>query len=403
MLYRLDKNSGNRLSILGFGCMRFPRGLGGIDARKTEELIMKAIREGVNYFDTAWIYPGSEEVLGAILEKNRLREKVFIATKLPVVLLKGPADFDKYFNQTLERLRTSYIDYYLMHMLTGIELWEKLKSWGIERWIAEKKRAGQIRQIGFSYHGSLDGFLKITGDYPWEFCQIQYNYSDENFQAGVKGLRKAAETMPVVIMEPLLGGKLAGALPRKAVEIFRKARPEWSPAAWALNWLWNQKEVGLLLSGMNSDAQLEENLALADKARPGMLGPDDLGVYRRVLESLNRGRQIGCTGCNYCMPCPKGVNIPGSFAAYNVSYSIGYVEGMKQFVTSTALTSEQSNSPGLCVKCGACEKHCPQHLPIIKNLEQVRKRMEPLWFRLLGRIVRAFLGKNRKPEAAAAS
>lgn len=393
MLYRLDSNSGNRLSILGFGCMRFPKILGSIDARRTEALIMRALQGGVNYFDTAWIYPGSEEILGRVLEKNRVRDRAFIASKLPVMLLKGPGDFDRYFNQTRERLRTSYIDYYLMHMLTGMDPWEKLKSWGIEQWIAGKKKDGAIRQIGFSYHGSLDGFLGIAGDYPWEFCQIQYNYSDENFQAGVTGLKTASKKMPVIIMEPLLGGKLAAGLPREAVEVFRKARPEWTPAAWALNWVWNQEEVGLLLSGMGEEQQLEENLALADKALPGMLGPEDLEVYRRVLEILNRGCRIRCTGCNYCMPCPKGVNIPGSFAAYNVSFSLGFVAGMHQFVTSTAAASGRSSSPGLCVKCGKCEQHCPQRLPVIRHLEEVRKRMEPFWFRVLVRIVRAFLGK----------
>jgi predicted aldo/keto reductase-like oxidoreductase len=396
MLYRLDKKSGNQLSVLGFGCMRFPKNLGLIDMRKTEELVMDAIKGGVNYFDTAWIYPGSEEALGEILEKNKARDKVFIATKLPVVFLKGPGDFDKYFNMGLERLKTSYIDYYLMHMLTDMALWEKLKSWGIEKWIAEKKEAGKIRQIGFSYHGSLDGFLKIVDDYPWEFCQIQYNYSDENFQAGVTGLKKAAEKMPVVIMEPLLGGKLAGGLPREATDIFKTANPQWSPAGWALNWVWNQGEVCLLLSGMNEKKQLEENLALADQARPGMLSEGDQDVYRRVLEVLNRGYRIRCTGCNYCMPCPRGVNIPGCFSAYNASFSMGYVAGMQQFVTSTGVTSEQNSSPGLCVKCGKCEQHCPQHLPIIKDLATVRKRMEPLWFRIFAAGVRAFLRKNRK-------
>jgi predicted aldo/keto reductase-like oxidoreductase len=396
MEYRLDKNSGNRLSILGFGCMRFPKALGGIDARKTEALIMEAIRGGINYFDTAWIYPGSEEILGTVLEKNKVRDRVFIATKLPVVFLKGPGDFDKYFAQELERLRTSYIDYYLMHMLTDMDLWEKLKAWGIEEWIAGKKAAGKIRRIGFSYHGSLDEFLKIIDDYPWEFCQIQYNYSDENFQAGVTGLKKAAEKMPVVIMEPLLGGRLAAGLPREAADIFRRARPEWSPAGWALNWIWNQEEVALLLSGMNEPAQLAENLALADTARPGMLDEGDRDVYRRVLEVMNRACRIPCTGCNYCMPCPRGVNIPGCFSAYNTSFSLGYVAGMQQFVTSTAVTSERNSSPGLCVKCGLCEQHCPQHLPVIKHLEEVRKRMEPLWFRAFARVVRAFLGKKRK-------
>ena len=396
MQFRTDTRSGKELSVLGFGCMRFPRGLGVIDTRKSGELVMRAIEEGVNYFDTAYIYPGSEETLGSILEANSAREKIYIATKLPVVMLKSPADFDKYFDKSLERLRTNYFDYYLMHMLTDMEQWTKLKSWGIENWIARKKKSGQVRQIGFSYHGSRDEFLKIVDDYDWEMCQIQYNYFDENFQAGVTGLRKASERMPVMIMEPLLGGKLATGLPKKTVEIFQKANPSLSPAGWALNWLWNQAEVTLLLSGMNEMSQLEENLRLADAARPGMLGETEFAVFRSALESINSSYKIRCTGCNYCMPCPRGVNIPGCFSAYNASFSMGFVEGMKQFVTSTGLTSERSGSPGLCVNCGKCESHCPQHLPIIKHLSMVRRRMEPFWLRFAGVCARAFLGKKRK-------
>ncbi|MDR1971449.1 MAG: aldo/keto reductase [Treponema sp.] len=395
MQYRVDSRSGNKLSVLGFGCMRFPRALGAVDMKRTEGLILRSIEGGLNYFDTAWIYPGSEEALGAVLAKHRLREKVFIAAKLPVVLLRGGADFDKYFDKELERLRTGYVDYYLMHMLTDTDLWKKLKSWGIEAWIAEQKRSGRIRQIGFSYHGSRDEFLKLIDDYDWEFCQIQYNYSDENFQAGVTGLRAAAKKMPVMIMEPLLGGKLAGGLPAEAARIFRQANPGLSPAAWGLNWVWNQEEVTLLLSGMGELSQLEENLALAEAARPGMLGEGDAEVYRRVLETINRSYKIRCTGCNYCMPCPRGVNIPGCFAAYNASYAIGYVAGMQQFVTSTGLISERSSGPGLCVKCGRCETHCPQHLEIIKSLALVRGKMEPLWIRGIGAAARAFLGKKR--------
>ncbi|MDR2434592.1 MAG: aldo/keto reductase [Treponema sp.] len=376
--------------------MRFPRSFSVIDMRKTEALVMRAIEGGVNYFDTAWIYSGSEEALGAIFEKYGVRKKVYIASKLPVILLKGPADFDRYFNKELERLRTNYIDYYLLHMLTDTDLWAKLKGWGIERWLAEKKRAGLIRQTGFSYHGSCDEFCKIIDDYDWEMCLIQYNYSDENFQAGVTGLKKAAEKMPVMIMEPLLGGKLANGLPPAAVDIFKKANPALSPAGWGLNWVWNQEEVTLLLSGMNNASQLEENLLLAGAARPGMLGPAEADVYRQVLELVNRACRIRCTGCNYCMPCPRGVNIPGCFAAYNTSFSIGYVAGMQQFVTSTALTSERGSGPGLCVKCGKCESHCPQRLPIIESLGLVRGRMEPFWLRLGGVVARGFLGKKRK-------
>jgi len=401
MQYRIDKKSGNKLSILGFGCMRFPRNIGGIDMRKTEELVMRAIEGGVNYFDTAWIYPGSEEILGTIFEKNQAREKIFLATKLPLVMVKSSNDFDKYFNQTLKRLKTGYVDYYLMHMITDMDQWEKLKSWGIENWIAEKKKAGQIRRIGFSFHGSCAEFVKVVDDYDWEMCMIQYNYSDENFQAGVTGLKKAAEKMPVMIMEPLMGGKLTVGLPKEAVEIFGKVNSGLSPAAWGLNWVWNQKEVTLLLSGMNNMSQLEENLRLAGEAAVGMLGEPELDAYRRALAVINRSCKIRCTGCNYCMPCPRGVNIPGCFTAYNTIYSMGYVAGMQQFVTSTGLTSERSGSPSQCVNCGKCESHCPQNLPIAKHLGQVRRRMEPWWLRFVGVCARAFLGKKRRRKTYA--
>jgi predicted aldo/keto reductase-like oxidoreductase len=376
--------------------MRFPKRLGAVDVKTSEELVLRSIEGGVNYFDTAWVYPGSEEALGGILERGRVRDRVYIATKLPLLVLKGGADFDRYFDQELARLRTDHIDYYLMHMITDTQLWNKLKSWGIEEWIAEKKKDGRIRQIGFSYHGSRDEFLKLLEDYDWEFCQIQYNYSDENFQAGAAGLRAAAAKMPVMIMEPLLGGKLAMGLPAEAARIFKEADSAASPAAWGLNWVWNQAEVTLLLSGMGEMSQLEENLKLADAARPGMLGEREEDVYRRVLDLLNRSYRVRCTGCNYCMPCPRGVNIPACFAAYNTSYSIGYVTGMQQFITSTALTSERSSSPSLCVKCGKCETHCPQHLEIIKSLALVRRRMEPFWIRGAGAAARAFLGKKRQ-------
>ena len=378
--------------------MRFPRNITGIDMRKTEELLMRSIDEGVNFFDTAWIYSGSEEAMGAVFEKNQVREKIFIATKMPLISVKTPADFDKYFSQSLTRLRTGYIDYYVMHMLTDFDQWQKLKSWGIVEWIAEKKKSGQIRQIGFSFHGSCDEFQKIIADYDWEFCIIQYNYFDENFQAGVTGLKKAAQTMSVMIMEPLLGGKLATGLPKDAVEIFKKANPDLSPAGWALHWLWNQEEVTLLLSGMNDMAQLEENVRLAGNAQAGMLGEPEHETYRQALAAIHRSYKIQCTGCNYCMPCPKGVNIPGCFTAYNARFTLGFFTGMHQFISSTGLTSERSGSPSQCIQCGKCEKHCPQHLPIMKHLAQVERKMEPFLVKFIGVCARAFLGKKRKKK-----
>jgi predicted aldo/keto reductase-like oxidoreductase len=396
MQYRKDAKSDNNLSVLGMGCMRFPKNLGLVDMRKTEQLVLEAIAGGVNYFDTAYIYPGSEEALGAILEKNKAREKVYIATKLPIVVCREPGDFDKFFNKQLERLRTTHIDYYLLHMLTDKASWEKLCRWGIKEWIEGKKKSGAIGQLGFSFHGIQDEFLKLIDDYEWDFCQIQYNYAGENFQAGVTGLKKAAaKGIPCVIMEPLLGGKLVTNLPREALALFKKANPQFSPAAWGLRWLWDQDEVTLVLSGMNEPEQLRENLALAADALPGMLSAGERETFRKVLALFDESYKIRCTGCNYCMPCPRHVNIPACFAAYNTSYSMGLVQGMQQYTTSAAVTSERTSGAGLCVKCGNCEKHCPQHLPIIESLQQVRKRLEPFWYRGIISLARFALGKKQ--------
>jgi predicted aldo/keto reductase-like oxidoreductase len=249
---------------------------------------------------------------------------------------------------------------------------------GIESWISEKKKNGLIGQIGFSFHGTVGEFLKILGAYPWEFTQIQYNYSDENYQAGVRGLKKAAETMPVIIMEPLLGGKLANGLPREALELFR-AFPghEYSPAARGLRWLWNQEEVTVVLSGMTSPAQIAENAALTDECSAGSFSAEELALYGKVKEIFYASYKIHCTGCAYCMPCPRGVNIPGCFAAYNTLFVMGWFAGMQQYVINNAIVSPQSAGPKNCVACGKCESHCPQKIPIIESLKTVRKKMEP--------------------------
>jgi predicted aldo/keto reductase-like oxidoreductase len=390
MQFRKDQKAQKELSVLGYGCMRFPRNFGKIDLKKTEELILKAYNAGVNYYDTARIYPGSEEALGAVVSKNNLRQKIFIATKLPVITCRSRADFDKYFFESLKQLKTDYVDYYLMHMLTDIHSWQKLKDLGIEEWIAQKKQSGAIKQIGFSFHGAQDQFLKILDVYPWEFCQIQYNYFDENYQAGVTGLKAAAgKDIPVIIMEPLLGGKLVTGLPQAAKNAFKKANPALSPAAWGLNWLWNQAEVSVVLSGMGDDAQLSDNLAAAQNSRIGMLNPSDLSVYEEVRSVFNASYKVHCTGCNYCMPCPRNVNIPGCFSAYNSSYAVSFIEGCKQYITSTAAVSIAPHNASLCIKCGKCEDHCPQHIEIRNKLQDVKKRLEPFFFRMVLAVVRA--------------
>jgi predicted aldo/keto reductase-like oxidoreductase len=384
MQYREDKISGNKLSILGFGCMRFPR-----DMTHIERMILGAIENGVNYFDTAYIYPGSEAALGTVLAKSQKRAGVYIATKLPLILCKGPGDFDKFFEAQLERLKTDYIDYYLMHMITGTAQWQRFCGWGIEKWLTQKKNEGKIKRVGFSFHGSQGEFLKILDAYNWEFCQIQYNYSNENYQAGKTGLQAAAaKGIPVIIMEPLLGGKLASGLPPEAVKLFTQADPSLQPAEWALRWLWNQSGVTCVLSGMSAFEQMTENIRAAENARS--LAAAELEVYAHVVDIFNKAYKINCTGCNYCMPCVMQINIPGCFAAYNASYAQGFITGMQQFLTSTAAMGREPRSPRLCVDCGKCEKHCPQHLPIRKVLKATAARMESAPIRLAVAVARRF-------------
>jgi predicted aldo/keto reductase-like oxidoreductase len=361
--------------------MRFPRDLSQIDMARTEKLIIKAVQEGINYFDTAYSYDGSEDVLGQILAKNNLRNKIFLATKLPLNKCGGYDDFGSLFHQQLKRLRTDYIDYYLLHNLFDMNLWKNLCELGIEKWIKEKKEAGQIKSAGFSFHGIHEEFLKLLDAYDWDFCQIQYNYINTNYQAGTRGLKKAADkALPVIVMEPLLGGKLAKGLPKKVIEIFKEANKELSPAAWALRWLWNQNEVTVVLSGMNEITQLEDNIETAKTAVPNMLAKEDNDTYESVIKIIEDSYKIPCTGCNYCMPCPHNVNIPSCFAAYNVSYAIGKVSGFLQYVTGTGAMDTKNNfSASKCKECGVCEKKCPQHIPIIISLKNVCERMEPFF------------------------
>ena len=382
MQYRVDTKSGNKLSILGFGCMRFPRNFTQIDINKTEQMLVHAVRSGINYFDTAYVYGGSENVLGTILVKNNLREKIFLATKLPHAKCNNYDDFESLFLEQLERLHTNYIDYYLVHNLCDAKSWKKLCELGIEKWIKEKKEKGQVKNIGFSFHGMYDDFLNLLDIYNWDFCQIQYNYLNVNYQAGMDGLKKAAaKGLAVIIMEPLLGGKLANGLPKKALDIFKKVNSILSPAAWALRWLWNQKDVTVVLSGMSDFSQLEENIVTAKDAVPDMLTAEEKETYESVLKLISAVHKIPCTGCNYCLPCPNNVNIPGCFAAFNVSYLTGMVSGLQQYATSTGsgFGTEKKHAASKCRECGACEKKCPQHIQIMKSLKKTKKRMEAFW------------------------
>ena len=375
MQYRNDKY-GNPISMLGYGCMRLKSSMGRIDMALAEKQIMQAYEGGVNYFDTAYIYPGSEAALGEILEKNGIRDKVNIATKLPHYLIKSREGLDKLFDEELRRLRTDHVDYYLMHMLTDVKTWERLKGLGILEWLAEKKQSGAIRQVGFSYHGNTENFMKLVDAYDWEFCLIQYNYMDEHSQAGVRGLRYAnSKGLPVMIMEPLRGGKLVNLMPEEGKRIIADHPVQHTPAQWAFRWLFNQPEVTCVLSGMNSEEMIADNLATASSAQVGELTDADQQMLSRVVSAINAKMKVGCTGCGYCVPCPKGVDIPGTFAAYNRAFSENKMAAFREYMMCTAMRKTSTAASG-CVGCGKCETHCPQGIHIREELKNAQRVLE---------------------------
>ncbi len=363
----------NDWSILGFGCMRLPTKKGHIDMKETERELAYAIRHGINYFDTAYVYKGSEKALGILIEKNGWRDKIEIATKLPHYLIHSLENANKIFEEQLTRLHTDYIDNYLIHMLPDVHVFQKLVRMGVLKWLLEKKECGQIRRIGFSYHGNSDQFIKLLDAYDWDFCQVQYNYMDEYSQAGRIGVEYAANRgIPVIIMEPLRGGRLVNDLPPKAKEIFHKTSPRRSPAEWALRWLWNQSSVSVVLSGMNSMEMLKENIRIARSVKIGELTKSDAVLFQKIRKALNEKIKVPCTGCTYCQPCPAGVDIPGIFRCYNVCYTDNYFTGMREYLMCTTMRAKPSNA-SLCKKC---EKHCPQGIKIRNELNSVVKHME---------------------------
>lgn len=395
MQYRKMKD-GTEVSILGYGCMRFTASAGRINLEKAEKEVMLAIENGVNYFDTAYIYSGSEEALGAILERNHCRDRVQIATKLPYYLLKNAGSIEKLFQEQLKRLRTDHIDFYLMHMLFDVEVWNRLKSIGIEEWITEKKRTGAIRNIGFSFHGDTDTFKTLIDAYDWDFCQIQYNYLDEHTQAGRSGLLYAAEkNIPVIIMEPLRGGRLVEGLPDSAKKAIADYPLKRTPAQWAFHWLWDQPQVTCVLSGMNSALMVAENIISADEAGIGAFTKADQHLIDILRQKINQNLKVGCTGCGYCMPCPHGVDIPTAFRCYNQSASQKKLSAILEYAQITSLKKD-SSSMTQCTKCGACEKRCPQHIEIRKELQNAKKALQPFYVRILLKLI----GKMVKRESA---
>ena len=386
MNYRINPRNGDELSALGFGCMRFPK-----DVALTEELILYAIEHGINYFDTAYIYKDSEPTLGNILAKHGKREQIKLATKVQPFLLRKPSDLDKYFDLQCERLQTDYLDYYLIHMLTGTHVWDRLKSIGIVEWIDRKKAEGAIRNIGFSYHGGKDAFVEVCDAYDFEFCLIQHNYLDEFNQAGTHGLHYAAsKNMAVMIMEPLRGGMLANNLPKETLAAFENAQVKRSPAEWSFQWLWNQPEVTVVLSGMNGREMLEENIASASRSAIGSFTDEDFAVIAEARQALIDAILVPCTGCGYCMPCPSGVDIPTCFAAYNLSTTESPRVAFGKYMMHVAL-GPTAGVASRCTQCGRCESKCPQHIAIREELKNVKAALEKPYFKPMLAITRRFM------------
>jgi hypothetical protein len=393
MIKKINQKNGDRLSILGFGCMRFPTKGGAIDETRAIHMIRSAIENGVNYFDTAYIYHAgkSESLLGKALEDG-YRERVNIATKLPPYMVNKLDNAKKIIATQLSRLRTDHIDYYLLHMLTDLAMYKKMESLGVMEYLEELKRDGTIGNIGFSFHGSKQDFEQILKSYPWDFCQIQYNYLDENNQATKSGLILAHEmSIPVIVMEPLRGGKLVTGLPKSVMKAFEECDSKKSPAEWGLRWIWNHKEVNVVLSGMSDEAQVEENIRIAGDARENSLTEKELEVFNRVKKIMNEKIKVPCTACAYCMPCPHGVNIPGCFASYNEKYLLDDKMYKIKYAQTLGAMSATPAYASQCKECGKCELHCPQKIEIRKELKNVSREMEGIMFKPVVKTARKIL------------
>jgi predicted aldo/keto reductase-like oxidoreductase len=374
MLYRKMNKTSPELSILGFGCMRLPvKENGQIDEETATRMIRYAIDHGVNYVDTAYPYHNgeSEPCVGRALADG-YREKVNLATKLPSWLVTSRKDMDKYLDEQLGRLRTDHIDYYLVHGLNRL-FWDNLSGLGVTDFLDDAIADGRIRYAGFSFHDNTAVFREIVDAYDWTFAQIQYNFMDEQYQAGTAGLNYAAKKgLGMVVMEPIRGGLLARDLTGIS-KIWQTAKIRHDPAEWALRWVWNHKEVTVVLSGMSNMAQVRQNVALAKTGLAGSLTKKEISLYGKVKKELEKRIVIPCTGCKYCVPCPQGVNIPECFEMFNRGhmYENGEETGQQYSLFLGGFFDGIPHYASVCKECGECEEKCPQNLPIRENLKKV--------------------------------
>jgi predicted aldo/keto reductase-like oxidoreductase len=374
MLYRKMKKADPGLSILGFGAMRLPvLPDGHVNEPEAARMIRYAVDHGVNYVDTAYPYHNgeSEPAVGKALEGG-YRERVYLATKLPSWLIKSRGDMDRYLEEQLKKLQTNRIDFYLVHGLIQ-PFWESLQTLGVLEFLDDAIADGRIRYAGFSFHDTTRLFKEIVNAYDWTFAQIQYNFMDEDYQAGTKGLRYAAKKgLGIVVMEPIRGGLLAREVPG-ITEIWKKAPIQRTPAEWALRWVWNHPEVTVVLSGMSTFEQVVQNVAFAENGLPGSLDRKELAVYDKVRKEFGKRIAISCTGCKYCQPCPHGVSIPECFELYNQAHMYEAKESVQQMYTMFlgGFFDGVPTYASCCQDCGECEEKCPQGLPIRENLRKV--------------------------------
>jgi predicted aldo/keto reductase-like oxidoreductase len=373
MKYRKFGKLNWNVSALGFGTMRLPcigDDESNIDEKETIRMIRYAIDNGMNYVDTAYPYHGgnSELVTGKALEDG-YRNKTRLATKLPVWLINSKKDMDEKLNEQLKKLKTDYIDFYLFHSMSR-RTWDNLVKFEPTEWAEKKIKEGKINYIGFSFHDEFNVFKDIIDYYDgWDFCQIQYNYLDESFQAGTRGLKYAAEKgLAVVIMEPLRGGDLAK-LPPKINSILKEANSGMSAVEWALQWVWSHPEVSVVLSGMSAFSQVRQNVEYASRSGINHLTEKELDAIRKAYRAYNKLMPIGCTSCYYCMPCPNGVYIPDNFSYYNEGYLFGNINRAKRKYSFSKGKADK------CIECGTCEPKCPQKLPIIELLKKVHSEL----------------------------
>ncbi|MFC1952839.1 aldo/keto reductase [Chloroflexota bacterium] len=381
MKYRRFGKLDWEVSVLGFGIMRMPiidDNPANIDKPEAIRMIHYTIDQGVNYLDTAYMYHSEQsEPLVAEALKDGYREKVRIATKMPISKVEAPEDFDRLFNEQLARLQDNKVDFYLLHGLDA-EGWAKARDFGVIKWAEDKIARGSIGQLGFSFHDEYKVFKEIIDAYDnWTFCQVQYNFMDNDYQAGRAGVEYAAEKgLAIVVMEPLRGGMLAKEPPPAVSAVWKNASKAYSQVDLALQWIWNQPEISIILSGMSTMEQIEQNCSSADRSGPGTLATEDLLLVDRIREAYQGLIPIPCTGCGYCIPCPNGVEIPKIFEIFNDSTMYEDMErGRKLYQGDMDLKEEQQADK--CIECGECMEVCPQTIDIISKLKEAHSILKP--------------------------